>query len=123
MPDDLLWTPRHKKTVWLPGGHGKKLKTEPRTEKDHLLKELETLGYFMPGAEDEEVSYLRDIVARCRDKKRRQDELDEKAGREIVNRLNSKEIQGLIREFMHWRTKREAAQGLRTKESIVRASS
>lgn len=121
MPDDLLWTPRHKKTMWLPGGHGKKLKTEPRTEKDFLLLELEQLGYFMPGAEDEEVSYLRDVVAKCRSKKARQDALDEKAGRDIVSKLDREHVKGLIREFLAWRSKREVAQGKRPKESIVRA--
>lgn len=116
MAGDLLWTPRNHQPVWLPGGHGKKLQHEPRTEKDHLLKELESLGYFMPGAEDEEVSYLRDIVQRCREKKARQDALDAKAGRDIVQRLPEAQRRGMIKEFLDWRRKRLIAQGRRPKE-------
>lgn len=119
MPADILWTPRNRKPTWLPGGYGKRLKTRPRTEKDFLLLELEQLGYFMPGAEDEEASYLRDVVARCRSQKRRQDEADERAGREITDRMPPAQIRGMVREFVEWRRRREIAEGKRPKAGVL----
>ncbi len=91
---------------WLPPG---KLNPTPLDEKDHLLNEIKELGYFIPGARDLEIPYLRDLRDSCIEKKKDQDEADakaEEAGRQTVASMDPKQIQGALREYLKWRRKK-----------------
>ena len=93
-------------TFWLPPGP---LNPAPKNEKDYLLNEIRELGYFIPGARDLEIPYLRDLRDSCKEKKRNQDETDEKAeeaGRKTVAAMDPKQVQGALKEYLAWRRKK-----------------
>ena len=99
-------------TFWLPPGP---LNPTPKDEKDHLLNEIRELGYFIPGARDLEIQYLRDLRDSCKEKKAKQDIEDQKAaeaGRKVVDAMDPKQVQGALREYLTWRRKK---QGIKTK--------
>ena len=63
-----------KARIWLPLGHAPKC--APKTEREQLMQRLYEARYLVPGAEDLELNYLRDLVQACEEKKRKQDEVD-----------------------------------------------
>ena len=98
-----VWTPRHAKPTWLVTGA---INPFPRTERDHAINELHSLGYAVPGAEDLEIQHLRDILQACREKKAAQDEADARAGEEIFTRMSPEQRKGAMKEFIAWRNRR-----------------
>ncbi len=91
---------------WLPPGP---LNPVPLDEKDHLLNEIKELGYFIPGASDLEIPYLRDLRDSCKEKKIKQDEADEKAaeaGRKAVEDMDPAQVRGALKEYLDWKRKK-----------------
>ncbi|KKK46663.1 hypothetical protein LCGC14_3162990 [marine sediment metagenome] len=91
---------------WLPPGP---INPAPKDEKDYLLNEIKELGYFIPGARDLELQYLRDLRDSCKEKKAKQDEVDKKAaeaGRKAVEAMDQKQVQGALKEYLDWRRKK-----------------
>ena len=96
-----------KNRFWLPPG---KINPLPLTEKDHLINEIKELGYFIPGARDLELPYLRDLRDSCKEKKRDQDEADRKAeemGKQVVDAMDPKQVRGALNEYLKWRRKKK----------------
>ena len=98
-------TPQNSR-FWPPPGP---LNPAPLDEKDHLLNEIKELGYFIPGARDLELPYLRDLRDSCKEKKANQDKVDRKAaeaGRKVVEAMDPKQVQGALKEYLAWRRKK-----------------
>ena len=73
------------------------------------MQRLYDARYLVPGAEDLELPYLRDIVQAAEEKKRKQDEIDKikaAAAEKILNEMSPEQRKGAISEFMRWRKRR-----------------
>jgi hypothetical protein len=102
------------KRIWLP--IGAQPHPHPRTKKDHLINRLWELKYVVPGVEDLEEAYIRDLVQMAEENAKKQAEIDHaeaEAGRLILESMDPAQRMGAIREFVRWRAARERAQGLR----------
>ena len=99
-----LWKPRIRKPTWVKPGP---INLFPKTERDHIMVELRELGYAVPGSEDLELSYLKDILQACRAKKAAQDEADAKMGEEIFDRMDPEQRRQAMKDYIEWRRKRQ----------------
>ena len=93
--------------VWLPLGHAPR--RAPNTEREQLMQRLYEARYLVPGAEDLELNYLRDLVQACEEKKQKQDEVDKikaVAAAKMLNEMSPEQRRGALREFLAWRKRR-----------------
>lgn len=99
-----LWKPRLRKPTWVKPGL---VNPFPKTERDYVMAELRELGYAVPGADDLELSYLRDILQACRAKKTAQDEADARFGEEIFDKMDPEQRRQAMKNYLEWRRKRQ----------------
>ena len=93
--------------IWLPLGRAPT--RTPKTEREQLMQRLYEVRYLVPGAEDLELSYLRDIVQACEEKKRKQDAEDKvkaAAAGKLLDDMDPAQRQGALKEFLKWRKRR-----------------
>ena len=73
------------------------------------MQRLYEARYLVPGAEDLELPYLRDLVQSCEAKKRKQDAIDAakaEAGKKILDAMDPAQRKGALKEFLTWRRQR-----------------
>jgi len=97
--------------IWLPFNAAPK--TTPKTEREDLMQRIDNCNYLIPGAEDLELSQLRDLTQYVEYKTAQEKMSRIAAGAAIAAQMSPEQVKGALREYLAWRNRKQVAEGNR----------